>query len=565
MNFTSSINDTLRAENHQYYEDSKCIECAPGLDVKNGRWVKVDEIKELEELMWPVYFDKEQDRALMLPMSHCMLTGSTGTGKSEVIVKNILSLLSNYKDEKKPSFMVTDLKGDISEQLGEKLMERGYNVSVLDMRNSFGSARYNFLTQIYDDYQEAMRIKKDLASNQITSIFDGVKYDSIKVARSKATIKYLTLLEGVERSVNELAIIMVPCDDPKNKSWADGARTMCEAIMRTMLRDSEDPRLGMTREKFTVANVARISFSTDETCSKIISWLERADDILCVRSALSGNYRLSARTTRDGYISTLNTQLAHYAAVSIAALTETADDIDLRKIAESDKPYAIFIITDDRQVTTNNICMMFMNNLINELTKAADSRTEHCLPRDFIILADEFANMPALPNISNKITTLRSRKIWMMMAIQSNQQLDMVYGTNQMEILRDNCDLQIFIGCNNDKTKEEFAHSMGQTIGSITSFAISNDGSISAQKQSNNVPVVRRSDLDALELGEFYIRSRKSQNMRSRMTPYFMQRDKNEKLAPITIVREFDPNANRYDIAAVLKTLRAKLKEWYDD
>ena len=151
------------------------------------------------------------------------------------------------------------------------------------------------------------------------------------------------------------------------------------------------------------------------------------------------------------------------------------------------------------------------------------------------------------------------------MAIQSNQQLDMVYGTNQMEILRDNCDLQIFIGCNNDKTKEEFAHSMGQTIGSITSFAISNDGSISAQKQSNNVPVVRRSDLDALELGEFYIRSRKSQNMRSRMTPYFMQRDKNEKLAPITIVREFDPNANRYDIAAVLKTLRAKLKEWYDD
>ena len=566
MDFTTSINETLNKENKQYYEASKCIECAPGIDFKVGTWVKLDDIKNMEQVCLPVFYDHKQNKALMVPLSHCMLTGSTGTGKSEVIVKNILSIMSRYSEDKKPSFMVTDLKGDISEQLGAKLQEQGYNVAVLDMRNSFSSARYNFLTQIYDDYQEAMRIKKDLASNRISSIFDGVKYDSVKVARSRATIKYLTLLEGVERAVSELAIIMVPSDDPKNKSWADGARTMCEAIMRTMLHDSEDPRLGMTREKFTVANVARISFSTDETCSKIISWMERVEDsILCVKSALSGNYRLSARTTRDGYISTLNTQLAHYAAVSIAALTETADDIDLRKIAESDKPYAIFIITDDRQVTTNNICMMFMNNLINELTKAADSRPEHCLPRDFIILADEFANMPPLPNIANKITTLRSRKIWLMMAIQSNQQLDMVYGTNQMEILKDNCDLQIFIGCNNDRTKEDFARSMGQTIGAITSFSISNDGSISASKQSQNVPVVRKSDLDDLKLGEFYVRLRKGDNMKSSMTPYFEQREGEEKLAPITLIREFDPDANHYDISSVLRTLRLKSKEWYDN
>lgn len=567
MDFTTSINETLNKENRQYYEASKCVDCEPGMDFKLGKWAKLDEIKDMEEVCLPIFYDHAQEKALMVPLSHCMLTGSTGTGKSEVIVKNILSIMSRYDDDKKPSFMVTDLKGDISEQLGAKLQARGYNVAILDMRNSFGSARYNFLTQIYDDYQEAMKIKKDLASNRISSIFDGVKYDSVKTARSRATIKYLTLLEGVERTVNELSVIMVPCDDPKNKSWVDGARTMCEAIMRTMLFDSEDSRLGMTRDKFTIANVARISFSTDETCTKIINWMERVEDsILCVKSALSGNYRLSAKTTRDGYVSTLNTQLAHYAAVSIAALTETADDIDIRKIAQSDKPYAVFIITDDRQVTTNNICMMFMNNLINELTKAADSRPEHCLPRDFIILADEFANMPALPNIANKITTLRSRKIWMMMAIQSNQQLDMVYGTNQMEILKDNCDLQIFIGCNNDKTKEDFAKSMGERIGAITSFSIQNDGSISAAKQSQNVPVVRKSDLDNLKLGEFYVRLRKGDNMKSRMTPYFEQRIGEEKLAPVTIIREFDPDANHYNLASVLKILRPKSSrnDWFD-
>ncbi|MBQ7907048.1 MAG: type IV secretory system conjugative DNA transfer family protein [Clostridia bacterium] len=564
MNINNSINMSLEHENRKYHEESTCTLCKPDTKIRNGVWVEASQVHTLEKMGLPVFFDKDEDKALFVPISHCLLTGSTGTGKSEVVIKNILALNSQMKDELKPSFLVTDLKGDISVQLGEHLKKNGYEVRILDMQNSFRSARYNFLSQIYDDYHDARRIKNLLDADLIDSSYDGAKYNSKEEARAEANVKYLNLMEGVERSIADIAHIIIPVLDPDDKSWVDGARTMFSALARTLLYDSENPQNMLTRKKFTIANLIRASFSTEEDFENLIDWLTRAEHILCVKSALAANYRLRARNTRDGYASTLNTALSEYASNSISAITESSKDLDLRQIANSEKPYAIFVITDDRQKTTNSICMMFINDLINELITAADKRDEKCLPRDFIFLADEFANMPKMPNVENKITTLRSRKIWMLMAIQSKQQLDMVYGKETSAVISDNCDLHLFVGCNNDETKEDFARSMGNKIGTKTSFQISNDGSVSASKFSENVPVVRKSDLDNLTLGQIYVRSRLSQNMKSYLTPFFMQELSKEKSPYKPPLRVFDPEANVYDIHVVLERERPE-KNGFDD
>ncbi len=561
MNVNGLIDKSLEKQNMSYHESSSCDVCTPDTAVPNARWCKLDALSG-EKFGIPVF--RRGEDVLLLPLTHTLVTGSSGTGKSEVFYKNFINIISRVEPSSRPSLLITDLKGDISRQTKKLLEASGYTTLVFDMRNSYNTASYNFLTQLYDDYTEACKIKKSLDENKITEYFDGVKYSSVKEARAVASAKRLTLLDFVERTITDISHIIIASHDPKDKSWCEGARTMLRAILWTLLHDSECPTAHMTRKKFTISNVCRTAFSTDEECEDIINWLRRAEDNLTVKNALASNYDIKAKVTRDGYVSTINTALAEYSSNSIKALTRTSGDIDLRKIASGDKPYAIYVITDERQKSTNSICMMLINNLINELMNVADKSDTGALSRDFIILADEFANMPPLPNLTSKITTLRSRRIWMVMAIQSIQQLDMVYGKEASAVLVDNCDLHVFLGCNNDETKEAFARSMGKRIGVKTSFNISNSGNLSVNKGTEDVPVIRKSDLDALTLGEFYIRSRQCKNMKCYMTPYFMLEE--EKVwfdSSKPSFSEFDPDENIYDIIRTTRLDPPERKKGY--
>lgn len=554
MTLNQSIKLSLEQENRSHHEESSCPTLKIGTSVKKGIWLTRPELKHCEAGQAGLVHYFDGDHVLMLPYTHELVIGSTGTGKSEVFYKNQLDLLTELPEDLRPSFLFTDTKGSVHPYAVPKLEAAGYEVIVLDMRNPYQSARYNFILQIYDDYKESKQLSSLLAEDKITSVFDGTKYPSKKAAINVAKAKKVRLFENVERSIDELAHVIIPDGEAKDRTWIEGARNMLRAIVWTMLYDSDLPDTKMTREFFTIANVARIAFTTGDDCEEIIDWLSRAKSILCVQSAINSNYNLRAKITRDGYVSTLNTNLGEFSSSAIGAITATTDEINLKRIAKGKHPVAIFVVTDERQKTTNSICTIFINNLINELVNEADRSDTHSLDRDFVILADEFANMPAIPNLANKITTLRSRRIWMVMAIQSIQQLDMVYGENISSILQDNCDTHLFLGCNNDKTKESFCISMGKRIGVQTAANIDNLGRVSITKSTVDVPVIRKSDLNALELGEFYVKTRTSGNFKSFIKPYFTRTD-----VPAPIMQEnmefhdYDPTEHLYDIIEVLE------------
>ena len=167
MNINSSITRSLEKENRAYHEDSCCVACRPGLSVRRGTWTTVEGLSKVETAGIPVFFDGEN--VLLLPMTHTLVTGSTGTGKSEVFFKNQLKLLCHLPERLRPSFLVTDLKGDISEMQAEYLKKHGYRVLVFDMRNPYRSARYNFIQQIFDDYTEAIAIRTDIEKPRIAN------------------------------------------------------------------------------------------------------------------------------------------------------------------------------------------------------------------------------------------------------------------------------------------------------------------------------------------------------------------------------------------------------------
>lgn len=547
------IKESLIYKNRDNHENSDLTEVKSGKELRGAEWVNIKS-KGIPDAKMPIHLDLDGN-VLFAPFTHATINGSTGTGKSEVIVKNMLEIFALANDESKPSFIASDLKGDISAQLSDYLESHGYNVVVMDMKKPYQSKRYNFLSRIYDDYHEANRIEKMLKTGEINTTFGGKRYSSKAQAMAAANAYMLHLNDKVEKAIAELANIVIVCTDEKDLNWFQGARTMFSAIVFTLLYDSlDEKKYGMTREKFTMANVCRAAFTTDDDCDTIIDWLKRADSNLTVQNAITGNYKLNAKVTRDGYVSTLNTALGAYVGNAVTALTSTSDDINLRDVAKREKPYAIFLITDDQQKVTNSIAMMFINDLVSELTDYADRVGARALKRDFVFLLDEFANMPPLPEMSNKITTLRSRRIWLMMAIQSIQQLRKVYGDDTSNIIIDNCDTTVFLGSNNLETKQIFANSMGKKTGIVTSYNKGNNGEASENINTADVPVVRISDLDSLTLGEFYIRSRGLGNIKSYMVPFFERKDLDINLeANEPTFRMFNPSDNMYKIGDALE------------
>ena len=545
------IEQLLLKTNKNGCEASECIDCTANAGVQGGRWIKKDDISSQKEIGQPVYMDDES--ILLYPISHNMIIGSTGSGKTTVLYDNYIEFYSKLPKAIRPSFLVLDLKGDMYMRHTKELENEGYKVRVLDMRNAFFSAGYNPLSSIYDFYEESLRIDEDLNNDRIDACFNGKVYKSKNQARSAARARYFELRDAVDRYITEIAEIFVVNTDPKNLSWTEGGRNCLKAILQTMLRDSENPKFGMTKEKFTIKNVCKTAFTTEDGCEVIIDWLKRAEDIPVVSGALGACYNIKAQVTRDGYVSSLNAELNKFSSLSISALTAKSDII-MSEITEGKEDYAVFLIPDSRVQCTNNIASMFINDLVNSLTDKADKNPSRALDKDFIILADEMGNMPKLPNISNKISSLRSRKIWLQMAVQSLEQLDEVYGEKISATIIDNCDIHIFLGCNNDASKSRFAQSMGEKIGIVLSANIGNGGMATLSETTKSIPVVRKSDLDLLKLGEFYVRARVASNLKSSMIPYFLRTDVNKELFEYELeYNGFEPNDHVYSIKETLK------------
>ncbi len=547
MDMNRLIDQNLFEQNALCHETSECRICSADVPIRGTVRVPIGKLSELSSLGWILQYDNATQSALVSKqMGHQLLIGSTGTGKTQCLILNTVNFFSGFSDDVKPNLFMTDPKGEILRRTGNFLEARGYKLVVIDTRHPESSARYNPMFGIFDHYQQILQLEEELKETP------KMKKEDYQAVRQRIAM----LHDRVERAIAELSNITIPTTSCRDVVWPTGARNMMRAILYTMLYDSESPEItGMTRERFTLENVARIAFSTDEDCGTLIEYLTRASDqFLAVKNALTSNYKILAKQTRDSYISSCNTLLGEYTSYSIASLTASASDFDFDEIVRGDVPHAIFLITDDRNPTTNSICMMFLNHLISDLIDYADENADQSLQRDFVFLCDEFANMPEMPSITNKITMLRSRKIWLLMAIQSLEQLQMVYGQEVSEIIQDNCDFQVYLGSNNQKTKEQFAASFGKKIGIKTSFSISNDGSISGSKYTEDVPVVKKSDLEQLQLGEFYVRSRVCGNFKSDMVPYFRRKDiDHQKLYDSKILFHVYEEKYRYDIAAVLK------------
>ena len=453
------------------------------------------------------------------------------------------------KLKNKPSFFVTDTKGELYAHHSLKLKEEGYDVVMLDLTMPYSSAQWNPLEPIYDDWQRQHHMEEEILKHMNDPVrnypnfikvgnvsdeewyeFEGKAFATLRDALTEVEVQKAIIKDECFESIRDISLAVCPTVNEKDKSWEDGARDYFNAVLLAMLEDSENEALGMTRERFNFYNAYKIAMNKDDDYEVVKQYFNGRNPLSKTRQLASNIIQTQAKQTRDSFMSTLNTNLAMFADSGICYLT-SKNSIKFSEMDE--RPTAFFIKIPDERLTRYNLASVCLTQAYKEFVKKAranerinEDKMAH-LKRPVFYLMDEFANLPKLANLDKMITVARSRWIYLNMAIQSYSQLGNVYGKDLAEIVRGQCRATIFMGTEDLATRKEFSEALGNYTIEVQSKSKGDkpaDGkgtgvSISTQFQTR--PLVYPSDLDKFKVGDNYSKIFQYNPVKSRIEPYF--------------------------------------------
>lgn len=450
---------------------------------------------------------------LASPM-HGLIIGATGSGKTTTFINPMIQILAH--SDAGSSMIVTDPKGELFQMHSKILQERGYKVMVLDLRDPYSSFRWNPLSDIYDRYQLFANTGNDIykrndapAKSGLELVNDISQYEDIwyeyegkayAVRRELINVIKLQrqkIYDEVYEDLNDLVSVICPIESQDDPVWEKGARSVIMATILAMLEDSENPDLGMTKEKFNFFNVNKAVGNSDNNFEPLKNYFA-GRSVLSRAVTLSKQVLSAAENTLASYMSIAFDKLSIFNDEGICSLT-SATDIDPAVFA--DQKTALFLKIPDEKDTRHTLAAAFILCIYKALIKKASTREDLSLPRNVYFILDEFGNMPKIDKFDKMITVGRSRKIWFNMVVQSYAQLDNVYGKTVGDIVKSNCGLKMFIGSNDIDTCKEFSELCGNCTVTTTSISRqlgSKEGEASYSSQLQTRPLIYPSDLQKI-------------------------------------------------------------------
>ncbi|MEF9938913.1 MAG: type IV secretory system conjugative DNA transfer family protein [Clostridium sp.] len=494
-------------ENSRFMTDKERDSIFPGYGFSKSQERKKDGI--------PVraLYDKKKGLSVNLasPM-HALIIGSTGSGKTTTFINPMIQILA--ASEAGSSMIITDPKGELFQFHSGFLTARGYHVMVLDLRDTYESYRWNPLTDIYDRYQtyiaagKGIFVRNDAPENSGLELqndlekfgvewfeYQGRGYAERRELITIIKTKKQKIYDELYEDLNDLVSVLCPIESKDDPVWEKGARSIMLATLLAMLEDSENPNLGMTKEKFNFYNLNKAMSNSDNNFAELKNYFAgRPMTSRCV--TLSRQVLSAADSTLSSYMSIAFDKMNMFNDEGLCALT-SATDIDPNSFA--DQKTVLFMKIPDEKDTRHALASAFILCIYKALIKKASTREDLSLPRNVYFILDEFGNMPQISKFDKMITVGRSRKIWFNMVVQSYAQLNNVYGDTVANIIKSNCGMKMFIGSNDIETCKEFSELCGNMT--VTTSSVSDGGGnkeISVSSQLQTRPLIYPSELQKL-------------------------------------------------------------------
>ncbi len=481
---------------------------------------------------------------------HAMVIGATASGKSHLMIIPTIRILGHSGE--KPDMVISDPKGELYQLTSNILKEEGYRVYKYDLRDPFSSSRWNPMQHAYDVYQEALNCKNNIkkctngASPERSGFkpipgekygkewygFNGIAYPNLEQLKVAVRSTEEVLKDQAYGELKDVVSTICPKSQANDPTWEEGAKDFLYGVTLAMLEDSANPELGMTREKFNFYNLYRIAMFKDpdpdnpfETLKKYL--LQGRDEAKSEVPQLTANVVNTSTNTAKSYFSVLSGKVSFMQDVGISYLTSESD-LDFSTF--TDKPTVLYIVIPDDKEERYGLANICISQLYKRLVDKTNTLASKKLPRHVYFILDEFGNLPPIPKFDSMITVSRSRNILYELAIQSYTQLETKYGKEAAETIKGNCNAQIFIGTDDQNTREDFSKRCGevQLIYEETSESKSkgekqDQSSISKSTQIQRAtrPLITAYELGQLPFGTVIAKLYRSQPVKVELTPDF--------------------------------------------
>ena len=175
----------------------------------------------------------------------------------------------------------------------------------------------------------------------------------------------------------------------------------------------------------------------------------------------------SQTTSRSGVIIGLGSRLQVFQSELIKKIT-TRDEIDLELPGQERCAY--FLVTSDQDSTFDFLASLFLSFCFIKLVRYADKNCEGGkLPVPVHILGEELTACGTIPDLSRRLSVIRSRNISMSCVFQNLAGLQNRYPLNLWQEILGNCDAQLFLGCTDSLTAEFISERTGLASVSVSS------------------------------------------------------------------------------------------------
>lgn len=353
------------------------------------------------------YLSPKKDNGLN---EHIMVFGASGAGKSRGFVKPFI--LQCIKRQE--SLVLVDPKGEFFESMSELLKNKGYEVrsfNLLDMVNSDG---WNVMADIETDRSLVQSMAEIIIRNTSNA---NERQDFWEKAEMNLFMALIHYVQGLK----------IPGTD---KPLPIEERSL-GAIYKMLAGDS-----------FADIEQAMADLPNSHPAK-----------------APYGIFRLANRQIWGNIAIGLGNRLGVFQNSLVDKITKY-NEIDLELPGK--KPCAYFCIISDSDSSLEFLSSLFFSTLFVRLTNYARRHGENGrLPVKVNVCLDEFCNIGKILDFKKLISTVRSRGINCQVIVQSVAQLSDRYEKKEWEELVGNCDIQLFLGCNDNMTAEYISGKCG--------------------------------------------------------------------------------------------------------
>ena len=342
--------------------------------------------------------------------SNLAVYGASGSMKTRSFCMNrILQGVSRGE-----SLVICDPKSELYEKSSEYLRDKGYTVRVFNLVSPENSDSWNCLCEV--EGQELMaQLFVDVIIKNTTGGGKGDHFwDSAEMNLLKALVLYV------------------------DKGYPPENRNMGQVYQLITL--NSETALNSLFEVLPINHPAKAPYSL---------------------------FKQASDSVRSGVIIGLGSRLQVFQSELIKKIT-ARDEIDLELPGQ--KPCAYFLVTSDQDSTFDFLASLFLSFVFIKLVRYADRNCEGGrLPVPVHVLGEELTACGTIPDLSRRLSVIRSRNISMSCVFQNLAGLQNRYPLNLWQEILGNCDVQLFLGCTDPLTAEYVSSRTGLASVAVSS------------------------------------------------------------------------------------------------